>query len=499
MWIAHHAPGLLAHLLTPHIPLSFLALSGCLPDLLHLFINLLPSPLSIESFNFDEKIAGGRKGGGGCFPYSNDYRWTHSLAGMGVIGLATALLYPLLARSTNLRTPTLKDQFIIFLTVLTHFPLELPVHRADVKITPNSSHSLGSGLFASPTLTLLIELSIFFSSLFIWYHNAPRTSQRGARSTGAGPGAGAGGGRGKASNLLWGVSAFFAVQQIHFCYGSAPTSNSRYIHAPIFIFEILLSSYLLGLLEDPNPRQCCGVDLSQATRVDGKKIGENLKANLKAGAGKVGEGVEGVRKMVEDGMGRGVQGAKDGAGKVRDGVGDGVNKGMAGAKEGAGSAHRIVGDGVGNVQNSAQEGAARTQTTLGNGLDKAQNSAQGGAARTQEVVGDGMNKGAQGVQAGAGGLTNILGDANSKAVGLGRGEVEGIGRVDGVGSTLGLGGSGGAEGGGGGLGNTLGLGGGGGGGGGGGENGSGFAPREGISQKYDPFADGGKKAHPLDG
>jgi hypothetical protein len=45
-------------------------------------INLLPGPLRFETFNFDKSIV--KKGG--CFPYTNDYKYTHSAVGMGIIG-----------------------------------------------------------------------------------------------------------------------------------------------------------------------------------------------------------------------------------------------------------------------------------------------------------------------------------------------------------------------------------------------------------------------------
>ena len=64
----------------PNVPLWVLVLAGALPDALHFILNIL----RIESFNFDSRLV---HNGRGCFPYSNDYPFTHSLLGMAVAGM----------------------------------------------------------------------------------------------------------------------------------------------------------------------------------------------------------------------------------------------------------------------------------------------------------------------------------------------------------------------------------------------------------------------------
>lgn len=77
MWIAHYASGLVAKPFAPGVPLSLLCLAGALPDALFFTLNIL----GIESFSVDDTLAKR-----GCFPYATDYKYSHSLVGMGAIG-----------------------------------------------------------------------------------------------------------------------------------------------------------------------------------------------------------------------------------------------------------------------------------------------------------------------------------------------------------------------------------------------------------------------------
>lgn len=70
--------GLVAKPFAPRVPLVVLALAGALPDAVFFILQFL----GIESFNLDQAIANR----GGCFPYTNDYPLSHSLAGMVGVG-----------------------------------------------------------------------------------------------------------------------------------------------------------------------------------------------------------------------------------------------------------------------------------------------------------------------------------------------------------------------------------------------------------------------------
>ena len=76
----NHAPllGLAAKPFAPVVPLSVLTLAGALPDVVFFILQFF----GVETFNFDPTLQ--RRG---CFPYSNEYPYSHSLLGMVVAGM----------------------------------------------------------------------------------------------------------------------------------------------------------------------------------------------------------------------------------------------------------------------------------------------------------------------------------------------------------------------------------------------------------------------------
>ncbi|CAL1694375.1 unnamed protein product [Somion occarium] len=114
-----------------------------------------------------------------------------------------------------------------------HFVLEWPSHCEDVKITPHDSNRLGADLFNSSSLTFVAEIIIFFADL--WVHTTfSLLASKGYKNN---------------PNLLKIIWAIMIIQQVHFCFGSAPTTETRWIHASILLSEILSSSWLLGKLD----------------------------------------------------------------------------------------------------------------------------------------------------------------------------------------------------------------------------------------------------------
>jgi len=221
MWIGHYSAGLAAKPFAPGVPLSLLCLAGALPDAIFFMLNFL----GIESFSVDPKLTKR-----GCFPYATDYPYSHSLAGMAVMGVGLALIYSAVSK----RSVTLKDQAVIVAACLSHFLMEVPSHREDIKITPHDNVQLGSGLFDKPAVLFAVETALFFGGLWVYTSLAPLATKTGYKNN---------------MNILKGVAIFMVVQQAHFCFGSAPTLETRWVHAPVFLFEILASCWALGKLE----------------------------------------------------------------------------------------------------------------------------------------------------------------------------------------------------------------------------------------------------------
>ncbi|KIJ24282.1 hypothetical protein M422DRAFT_237452 [Sphaerobolus stellatus SS14] len=237
MWVGHFASGLIAKPFTPNTPLWVLTFAGAFPDALHFVLNFI----NIESFNFDPTLAKR-----GCFPYSNDYAWSHSAVGMIVAGLAYVAIYSALTD----RKVTFKDQAILFATVFSHFFLELPVHRpgkslnnpsrnvltapTDVKITPNDDIALGASLFDHRFITFLLETTLVWVSFMVFNKMTPISAKGGVMRN---------------PNLSNYLLAMLVAEQAFFCWGSAPTTNSKYIHAPMFLGQILFTCFMLGKLD----------------------------------------------------------------------------------------------------------------------------------------------------------------------------------------------------------------------------------------------------------
>jgi len=311
----------------------------------------------------------------------------------------------------------MQDQFIIFLTVLTHFPLELPVHRQDVKLTPNDDTNLGASLFASPLATLLIELSIFFASMMTYYLSTPPTAQKEKRGS------------------MKGVAAFFLVQQVHFCYGSAPTSNSRYIHAPIFLFEILASSWLVGLL-DASHGAGFGLDVNL----------ERMKETFNSSVGRAkenmgGTGMQGVGEKMKA-VGQDVGGKMN---EMKDVIGEKVGFGSKKAGEGMNSMGSTVeqfGHNAGEKMSETVDGVHEAGKGVGEKVGEAGNHVGEGVNKGAGVMSDGASSGAGKVGEGTTQIGSGIGDV-SKGVGNGVGEVgRGVGQgVGKLGEGLGVGGN----------------------------------------------------------
>ncbi|KAI0715041.1 hypothetical protein C8Q76DRAFT_692965 [Earliella scabrosa] len=192
MWIAHYASGLAAKAFAPDVPLSLLTLAGALPDVVFFLLQFI----GIETFNLDGSLVPR-----GCFPYSNDYPYSHSLMGMTIAGIVLALVY----RQATPASVTMKDQIVIVAASTSHFLMEWPSHREDIKITPHDSNQLGAGMFDHPTVTFFTECAIFLAGLWVYTTFAPTATKAGYKTH---------------RNRLPGVVLFLIGAQAHFSFGS---------------------------------------------------------------------------------------------------------------------------------------------------------------------------------------------------------------------------------------------------------------------------------------
>lgn len=116
------------------------------------------------------------------------------------------------------------------------------------------------GLFDSPLATFVLDNVVFFAGLWVYRTFAPLASQIGIQNN---------------PRLPTIVAVVMILQQAHFCFGacvalmlsfvfvfaqawidSAPTYETRWVHAPAFLLEILGSCYLLGMLDGRTKTVC---------------------------------------------------------------------------------------------------------------------------------------------------------------------------------------------------------------------------------------------------
>ncbi|KAI5998001.1 hypothetical protein EDD15DRAFT_2363832 [Pisolithus albus] len=224
MWIGHVAPGLVAKVFAPGVPLWLLVLAGFLPDAAFFILNLC----GVESFQVHEEFA--RRGG--CFPYATDYPYSHSLVGIAVTGIALTAAYILLLD----RSVKVKEAAAVFSVVLSHFFLELPSHTPDIKLHPAEQSARVFGLLDYSVTDFVIESALFLWALWVYATYAPLATKVGFK----GPGQ---------RSRLWLVVSFLLFQQAQFCFGRTPTDEVRWVHALLYLSQILVNCMLIGRLE----------------------------------------------------------------------------------------------------------------------------------------------------------------------------------------------------------------------------------------------------------
>lgn len=93
-----------------------------------------------------------------------DYPISHSLvmvAGWGFLLGILAWLY----------MKELKYLVIIFLCVVSHWVLDLIVHRPDLPLAPGDSMRVGFGLWNYPVFSMIIECVIFLGGVYLYYRS----------------------------------------------------------------------------------------------------------------------------------------------------------------------------------------------------------------------------------------------------------------------------------------------------------------------------------------
>lgn len=162
MFIGHFAVGFGAKKYAPALSLGVLFLAAQFLDLLWPTLLLLdiehvliaPGITKVTPFNFI------------------DYPITHSLLMVSGWGL-------LLGFITWLFLKNIKYSVIIFICVVSHWFLDLIVHRPDLPLTLGNSTLVGFGLWDYPLLTFMLEGLIFMAGIFLYYKTTSAKNKAG--------------------------------------------------------------------------------------------------------------------------------------------------------------------------------------------------------------------------------------------------------------------------------------------------------------------------------
>ena len=100
------------------------------------------------------------------------YPWSHSL--LLVVGwslLAGIIHYAFMKNR--------RAAFMIAILILSHWILDLLMHRPDLPLFPGNSPLLGFGLWNSLSITLIVESFIFFSGLYLYLRTTTAKNKQG--------------------------------------------------------------------------------------------------------------------------------------------------------------------------------------------------------------------------------------------------------------------------------------------------------------------------------
>jgi membrane-bound metal-dependent hydrolase YbcI (DUF457 family) len=98
------------------------------------------------------------------------YPITHSLVGAAGWAVLVGLMYALVRKYPA-------GAWVCGLAVLSHWVLDLLVHRPDLPLTPGESVRLGFGLWNHPVAAIALESAIFIAGLWL-YCRATRAADR---------------------------------------------------------------------------------------------------------------------------------------------------------------------------------------------------------------------------------------------------------------------------------------------------------------------------------
>lgn len=152
MFIGHFAAGLASKKISNSLSLAMMFVAVQFLDILWPILVLL----NIETVSIEEGITKMNPLDFTHYPYS------HSLLMAIVWGLVFGLIY-------FLATKKGRNAVILGALVVSHWILDLLVHRPDMPLSPFGDYKVGFGLWNHPVLEIIIELSLFCAGVYLYY------------------------------------------------------------------------------------------------------------------------------------------------------------------------------------------------------------------------------------------------------------------------------------------------------------------------------------------
>lgn len=107
------------------------------------------------------------------------YPWSHSLLAMSVLGLVAAGLWRLV------RAGRYESALVVLATILSHWFVDLVVHRPDLPLAPGEGPLLGLGLWNSLPATLAVEGGLLAVGLSVYLRSGRARDRIGSVGLGA--------------------------------------------------------------------------------------------------------------------------------------------------------------------------------------------------------------------------------------------------------------------------------------------------------------------------
>jgi len=216
MWTGHWAPALILKTITPEVPLGLLFIAAALPDL----VGFLQAVFGLyEYIELADYLPG-------TFRYVTYMPFSHSLLGNIALAFLVGFTYYSYSKSQVGATA-------LFLACLSHFPMEIAQHRMDLRIFPTDKPSLGYGWFDSYLFTFFAEgLLIAYGYYYFVDKTAPVANDK------------------QFSEFLTKcLGVALGVQHFLFSFNLVPTQNAQFVHAPMFVLQIIFTSLLAHLVD----------------------------------------------------------------------------------------------------------------------------------------------------------------------------------------------------------------------------------------------------------